>query len=82
MDPISNQLPPYSQYDIEVYALQKAHRHVITQQIDILLPKPFEIMTAKSEKGELKKKKQKGEKQEREKGRLSSHKEKNSKKPS
>jgi hypothetical protein len=44
MEPISNQPPPYSQWDIDLYALQKQHRHEITVQTEMSnLPKPFDL---------------------------------------
>jgi hypothetical protein len=58
MDPISNQHPPYSQYEIETFALQKPHRHMI--QTEITLPKPFEVLAQESCKARKAKKNKKG----------------------
>ncbi len=62
MDPIQNQPPiPYSRYDIDLYALQKAPRYQTTVQPDTTLPKPFGLVPDKKTKKTDKNKKDKDE---------------------
>lgn len=51
MDPLSNQIPPYSQYDIEVFAYQIPHKHIIHQQVEVQpLPNPFQMISKEEAK--------------------------------
>ncbi len=64
MDPLSNQIP-YSPYDIEVFAYQIPHKHIIHQQVEVQpLPNPLQMMsTEEAKQAELNKKKAKEQKE-------------------
>lgn len=64
MDPLSNQFPPYSPYDIDVFVYQKPHKILIKQEVEAHLPTPFDLIkTKESKQAELKKKKQEEKRQ-------------------